>query len=107
LLDASKTLGNLKYQVQAEALCLGLTKADGDKCDRCWHYSMHVGRSEKHALLCDRCDSIIDNDETDLVRGASSLTLPRFLLQKRGKLGGVVRGRGVFLYLQGLGPFRN
>ncbi|MEH1953471.1 isoleucine--tRNA ligase [Nostoc sp.] len=30
-------------------------KADGQKCDRCWNYSTHVGESAEHPLICDRC----------------------------------------------------
>ncbi|MEH2380252.1 MAG: isoleucine--tRNA ligase [Nostoc sp.] len=30
-------------------------KADGEKCDRCWNYSIHVGESAEHPLICDRC----------------------------------------------------
>ncbi|GAB0490712.1 hypothetical protein MMPV_001949 [Pyropia vietnamensis] len=34
---------------------VGVDKADGPKCDRCWHYSPMVGTSDPHPLLCDRC----------------------------------------------------
>ncbi len=30
-------------------------KAEGEKCDRCWNYSTHVGESAEHPLLCERC----------------------------------------------------
>ena len=30
-------------------------KADGQKCDRCWNYSTHVGESAEHPLICERC----------------------------------------------------
>jgi isoleucyl-tRNA synthetase len=32
-----------------------VVKADGKKCDRCWNYSVHVGESQAHPLLCERC----------------------------------------------------
>lgn len=32
-----------------------VVKADGQKCDRCWNYSIHVGESAEHPLLCERC----------------------------------------------------
>jgi isoleucyl-tRNA synthetase len=35
-------------------------KADGHKCDRCWNYSTSVGLSPKHPLLCDRCETVIE-----------------------------------------------
>jgi isoleucyl-tRNA synthetase len=36
-------------------------KADGHKCDRCWNYSTTVGLSQKHPLLCDRCETVIES----------------------------------------------
>jgi isoleucyl-tRNA synthetase len=30
------------------------------KCDRCWNYSTSVGLSQKHPLLCDRCETVIE-----------------------------------------------
>jgi len=71
LLDAPKTLDELKYQFQSETLGVGVVKADGTKCDRCWNYSTHVGRSEVHPLLCERCEPIIENL---VIQGQISLT---------------------------------
>lgn len=36
-------------------LAVGVVKADGEKCDRCWNYSVHIGESAEHPLLCERC----------------------------------------------------
>ncbi|MCG9890041.1 MAG: isoleucine--tRNA ligase [Thermosynechococcaceae cyanobacterium MS004] len=36
-------------------------KAEGHKCDRCWNYSTTVGQSQKHPLLCDRCETVIES----------------------------------------------
>jgi isoleucyl-tRNA synthetase len=55
LLDSPDSLAGLKYHSQTESLCIGVTDADGEKCDRCWNYSTHVGESEEHPLLCERC----------------------------------------------------
>ena len=30
-------------------------KADGEKCERCWNYSMDVGKNESHPTVCGRC----------------------------------------------------
>ena len=30
-------------------------KADGQKCERCWHYSVKVGSFTEHPTLCERC----------------------------------------------------
>jgi isoleucyl-tRNA synthetase len=34
---------------------IGVLKADGHKCDRCWNYSPTVGQHQGHELLCNRC----------------------------------------------------
>ncbi|MBW4418051.1 MAG: isoleucine--tRNA ligase [Myxacorys californica WJT36-NPBG1] len=55
LLDSADQLEGVKYAVRTEALGIGVVDADGEKCDRCWNYSTHVGKSVEHPLLCDRC----------------------------------------------------
>ncbi len=55
LLDSPDALEGLKYSFQSEALGVGVVKADGEKCDRCWNYSVHVGESSEHPTLCERC----------------------------------------------------
>ena len=36
-------------------LAVSVVKADGEKCDRCWNFSVHVGESAEHPTLCERC----------------------------------------------------
>ena len=36
-----------------------IEKADGEKCSRCWNYSVHVGKDQKHPQLCERCCGIV------------------------------------------------
>lgn len=55
LLDSAAQLEGVKYAVQTEALGVGVVDADGEKCDRCWNYSTHVGESADHPLICERC----------------------------------------------------
>jgi isoleucyl-tRNA synthetase len=55
LLDSPAALADLKYQSQSDALGVGVVDAEGVKCDRCWNYSIHVGESQEHPLLCERC----------------------------------------------------
>lgn len=55
LLDSAKGLEGLKYSFQSDTLGIGVVTADGQKCDRCWNYSVHVGDSVEHPLLCERC----------------------------------------------------
>jgi isoleucyl-tRNA synthetase len=44
-----------QYKLETEKLKVGVVDADGQKCDRCWNYSTHVGQSSHHPLLCERC----------------------------------------------------
>jgi isoleucyl-tRNA synthetase len=55
LLDSPEALEGLKYSFQSDALGVGVVKAEGEKCDRCWNYSVHVGESAEDPTLCDRC----------------------------------------------------
>lgn len=55
LLDSAEGLQGLKYTAQTEDWGIGIVNADGEKCDRCWNYSTHVGESAQHPLICERC----------------------------------------------------
>lgn len=47
------------YHSQTEKLAIGISKADGEKCDRCWNYADSVGKSTEHPLVCDRCEAAL------------------------------------------------
>jgi isoleucyl-tRNA synthetase len=36
-------------------LTIHVAKADGQKCERCWHWETDVGASREHPTLCGRC----------------------------------------------------
>ncbi|GAB4143084.1 MAG: hypothetical protein Fur0046_19980 [Cyanobacteria bacterium J069] len=55
LLDTPGSLVDPKYSAQTDAFSIGVVDAEGEKCDRCWNYSTHVGKSAEHPLLCERC----------------------------------------------------
>ncbi|HLO84975.1 MAG TPA: isoleucine--tRNA ligase [Nostocaceae cyanobacterium] len=55
LLDSGEKLQEVKYTLQADNWTIGIVNAEGEKCDRCWNYSTHVGESTEHPLLCERC----------------------------------------------------
>ncbi len=61
LLDSAKPLDGIKYVAQSDVVGVGVVDADGQKCDRCWNYSTHVGESKDHPLLCERCIPALDN----------------------------------------------
>ena len=39
---------------------IGVTRADGAKCERCWNYTRDVGSFHDHPTLCARCYGVID-----------------------------------------------
>jgi len=38
-----------------ENVSITVSRADGEKCERCWNYSTHVGESEAYPTACERC----------------------------------------------------
>jgi len=55
LLDSPDKLQGLKYNLLSDSWGIGVVNAEGEKCDRCWNYSTHVGESAEHPLICERC----------------------------------------------------
>ncbi len=55
LLESPEALSNLEYKSISDSLGIGVVKADGEKCDRCWNYSTHVGVSSEDPTICERC----------------------------------------------------
>nr|WP_228035256.1 isoleucine--tRNA ligase [Oculatella sp. LEGE 06141] len=60
--DAPVRLTELKYHLQSDAITVGVVTAEGQKCDRCWNYSTHVGESQAHPLLCERCIPALEGE---------------------------------------------
>ncbi|MEP6489314.1 isoleucine--tRNA ligase [Microcoleus vaginatus GB2-A3] len=61
LVESNEILQELPYSYQSPELAIGVVKADGEKCDRCWNYSTHVSESIEHPLICERCVSAVDD----------------------------------------------
>ena len=38
-----------------DQLAVSITKAAGEKCERCWHWETDVGSSPEHPTICGRC----------------------------------------------------
>jgi isoleucyl-tRNA synthetase len=43
----------------AESIAVKITHADGQKCERCWNYSTHVGEDPAHPSVCERCAAVL------------------------------------------------
>ena len=59
LVDERALITALPYHFLGDIVAVGITTADGHKCDRCWNYATSVGQSQAHPLLCDRCETVI------------------------------------------------
>ena len=62
LLDSPASLTDLEYAEQSDAIGVGVTKADGHKCERCWNYSTHVGDFPDRPTVCERCNAALDGE---------------------------------------------
>lgn len=46
-------------KADTEELEVEVSKADGEKCERCWAYSETVGKDSEHPTICHRCASVL------------------------------------------------
>lgn len=42
-------------QFESGQISVGVEKAIGEKCIRCWNYSQSIGNNDQHPKLCERC----------------------------------------------------
>ncbi|HEY4931981.1 MAG TPA: isoleucine--tRNA ligase [Terriglobales bacterium] len=40
-------------------LLINVSKAAGEKCERCWNYSIHVGDDKAYPTVCERCSAVL------------------------------------------------
>jgi isoleucyl-tRNA synthetase len=40
---------------ESHAVAVDISHADGQKCERCWHWETDVGSSPEHPTICARC----------------------------------------------------
>jgi len=43
---------------------IGVMKADGAKCERCWNYSTRVGEDKTYPTVCERCSAVLKELES-------------------------------------------
>ncbi len=48
-------------------LSVKIEKAAGQKCDRCWNYSEHVGEDRRYPTVCERCSAALKEIENAVV----------------------------------------
>src|SRR5437870_1446638 len=59
-LERSGSGASVIYESQdIPGLVIGVDRARGEKCERCWTRSEHVGENRTHPTLCERCVPIV------------------------------------------------
>ncbi len=53
--DLVDELPDVPYRSASDGLTIGVDRAAGEKCARCWNYSVQVGTFPDHPTLCERC----------------------------------------------------
>src|SRR5438552_12049003 len=56
-------LAEPRADIAADALEITVTRAHGEKCERCWNYSTRVGESSKYPTVCERCVAALEEIE--------------------------------------------
>ncbi len=51
-------VSEVKLKVAPE-IKIKVKRVGGNKCERCWNYSPHVGEDKEHPTLCERCRKVI------------------------------------------------
>jgi isoleucyl-tRNA synthetase len=46
-------------------ITIGIAKAAGQKCERCWHYETDIGDHAAHPTLCGRCVAVLAQNPLD------------------------------------------
>ena len=49
-------VSQLQFQEEAgAAVTTEVNRADGQKCERCWHWETDIGSNAEHPTICGRC----------------------------------------------------
>ncbi|OMO82710.1 hypothetical protein CCACVL1_11793 [Corchorus capsularis] len=62
-----------EYLVGEDRFWIGVSRAEGSKCERCWNYSTQVGSFVEHPTLCSRCFNVVA--ETQLMPTMEAVTI--------------------------------
>ncbi|XVE67578.1 hypothetical protein DITRI_Ditri08aG0171600 [Diplodiscus trichospermus] len=60
-----------EYLVEENKVWIGVSRADGSKCERCWNYSLEVGSFMEHPTLCGRCFNVVSIQPTPAIAAVS------------------------------------
>ncbi|NJO98979.1 MAG: isoleucine--tRNA ligase, partial [Pleurocapsa sp. CRU_1_2] len=55
-------LPDSEYKSESDIANIAVVKAEGEKCDRCWNYSVSVGSFAEDPTICDRCNAALKGE---------------------------------------------
>ncbi len=55
----------LRSEEGASGVAIRIRAAEGEKCERCWNYSTHVGESSRYPTVCERCVAALEEIELE------------------------------------------
>jgi isoleucyl-tRNA synthetase len=59
LVKSAEAITQANYKSESAIASIGIVKAEGQKCDRCWNYSTHVGEFPEDPTICERCNAAL------------------------------------------------
>ena len=62
LVDSTDAIAFAEYNSKSDTVSIAVVKADGQKCDRCWNYSLSVGSFADDPTICDRCNAALKGE---------------------------------------------
>ncbi len=62
LVNSPEAIEQATYKSYSDLVSVGVVKANGEKCDRCWNYSTNVGKFSDNPNICERCDAALKGE---------------------------------------------
>jgi isoleucyl-tRNA synthetase len=53
------------YRAELLDTTIAVTKAGGEKCERCWKYDVDVGKDADYPTVCPRCVGVLSSGASD------------------------------------------
>ena len=57
--EGGKAPAELLAEASENGITVRIAKAEGQKCERCWHYESDIGQHSAHPSLCGRCVAVL------------------------------------------------
>ncbi|MBU6409113.1 MAG: isoleucine--tRNA ligase [Verrucomicrobia bacterium] len=52
-------VSELTMSVEGNTVLVSVFRADGEKCERCWHWESDIGKDAGHPTICARCAEVV------------------------------------------------